>query len=183
MWLLEQKVALNTRFTQKMTASDQTRPYPHLFLDDHRLWMFGLLLPNTQARHLGPGTRRRTLTSAERRDGRNWGQDADAGRFRAGRRRLHRRRRCAARWWDGRCSRLRGQGAIHPGDLLRSFRWGHVRQLDRVSRQLLARAWAAGAGPGDSPLTICIPALISLHYHRSPQPPVLYYCHCRFALS
>ena len=31
---------------------------------------------------------------------------------------------------------------------LRSFRWGHVRQLDRVSRQLLARAWAAGAGPG-----------------------------------
>ena len=67
--------------------------------------------------------------------------------------------------------------------LLRSFRWGHVRQLDRVSRQLLARAWAAGAGPGDSPLTICIPALISLHYHRSPQPPVLYYCHCRFALS
>ncbi len=29
----------------------------------------------------------------------------------------------------------------------------------------------------------CIPAIISLHYHRSPQPPVLYYCHCRFALS
>ena len=37
---------------------------------------------------------------------------------------------------------------------LRSFRWGHVRQLDRVSRELLARAWAAGAGPGDGPLTI-----------------------------
>ena len=45
-------------------------------------------------------------------------------RFRAGRRRLHRRRRCAARWWDGRCSRLRGQGAT----FLRS-RWGHG-QLD-----------------------------------------------------
>ena len=30
------------------------------------------------------------------------------------------------------------------GTFLRSFRWGHVRQLDRVSRQLLARAWAAG---------------------------------------
>ena len=28
------------------------------------------------------------------------------------------------------------------GTFLRSFRWGHVRQLDRVSRQLLARAWA-----------------------------------------
>ena len=29
-------------------------------------------------------------------------------------------------------------------DNRRSFRWGHVRQLDRV--KLLARAWAAGAG-------------------------------------
>ena len=32
------------------------------------------------------------------------------------------------------------------GTFLRSFRWGHVRQLDRVSRQLLARA-ERGAGP------------------------------------
>ena len=37
---------------------------------------------------------------------------------------------------------------------LRSFRWGHVRQLDRVSRELLAQAWAAGGGPGDAPFTI-----------------------------
>ena len=35
------------------------------------------------------------------------------------------------------------------GTFLRSFRWGHVRQLDRVSRELLARAWQVGAGPGD----------------------------------
>ena len=35
------------------------------------------------------------------------------------------------------------------GIFLRSFRWGHVRQLDRVSRELLARAWSAGAGTGD----------------------------------
>ena len=34
------------------------------------------------------------------------------------------------------------------GAFLRSFRWGHVRQLDRVSRELLARVWKAGAGPG-----------------------------------
>ena len=39
------------------------------------------------------------------------------------------------------------------GTFLRSFRWGHVRQLDRVSREFLARAWAAGGGPGDAPLT------------------------------
>ena len=40
------------------------------------------------------------------------------------------------------------------GTFLRSFSWGHVRQLDRVSRKLLARSWAAGAGPGDAPLMI-----------------------------
>ena len=40
------------------------------------------------------------------------------------------------------------------GTFLRSFRWGQVRQLDRVSRELLARGWSAGAGPGDGPLTI-----------------------------
>ncbi len=40
------------------------------------------------------------------------------------------------------------------GIFLRSFRWGHVRQLDRVGRELLAQAWSAGAGPGDGPLTI-----------------------------
>ena len=40
------------------------------------------------------------------------------------------------------------------GTFLRSFRWGHVQQLDRVSRELLAGAWVAGAGPGDDPLTI-----------------------------
>ena len=40
------------------------------------------------------------------------------------------------------------------GTFLRSFRWGHVRQLDRVSRELLAQVWAAGAGPGDGPLTL-----------------------------
>ena len=32
------------------------------------------------------------------------------------------------------------------GTFLLSFRWGHVRQLDRVSRELLARAWAASRG-------------------------------------
>ena len=46
------------------------------------------------------------------------------------------------------------------GAFLRSFRWGHVRQLDRVSRELLARAWAAGAGPGDAPFTIDLDSTI-----------------------
>ena len=46
------------------------------------------------------------------------------------------------------------------GTFLRGFRCGHVRQLDRLSRELLARAWAAGAGPGDGPLTIDLDSTI-----------------------
>ena len=44
------------------------------------------------------------------------------------------------------------------------FGGGHVRQLDRVSRELLARAWAAGAGPGDAPLTIDLDSTICETY-------------------
>ena len=50
------------------------------------------------------------------------------------------------------------------GTFLRSFRWGHVRQLDRVSRELLARAWPAGAGPGDAPFTIDLDSTICETY-------------------
>jgi len=50
------------------------------------------------------------------------------------------------------------------GTFLRSFRWGHVRQLNRVSRELLARAWAAGAGPGSAPLTIDLDSTICETY-------------------
>ncbi len=50
------------------------------------------------------------------------------------------------------------------GTFLRSFRWGHVRQLDRVSRELLARAWAAGAGPEDEPLTIDLDSTVCETY-------------------
>ena len=50
------------------------------------------------------------------------------------------------------------------GTFLRTFRWGHVRQLDRVSRELLARAWAAGAGPDDAPFTIDLDSTICETY-------------------
>ena len=94
---------------------------------------------------------------------------ASAPRFRGGR--VWRARRAAHRR-DGWRHRLRSQGAIHPplsrgqalGTFLRSFRWGHVRQLDRVSRELLARAWSAGAGPGDGPLTIDLDSTICETY-------------------
>ena len=63
----------------------------------------------------------------------------------------------------GRTARALGGTVKAPstlGTFLRSFRWGHVRQLDRVSRELLARAWAAGAGPGDAPFTIDLDSTI-----------------------
>ena len=50
------------------------------------------------------------------------------------------------------------------GTFLRSFRWGHVRQLDRVSRELLARVWKPGAGPGDAPFTIDLDSTICETY-------------------
>jgi hypothetical protein len=50
------------------------------------------------------------------------------------------------------------------GTFLRSFRWGHVRQLDAVSRGLLARAWRAGAGPGSAPFTIDLDSTICETY-------------------
>ena len=55
------------------------------------------------------------------------------------------------------------------GTFLRSFRWGHVRQLDRVSRELLGRAWDAGAGPGDGPLTIDLDSTLSETYGLGKQ--------------
>jgi hypothetical protein len=59
---------------------------------------------------------------------------------------------------------FRVKAASTLGTFLRSFRWGHVRQLDRVSRKLLERAWAAGAGPGSAPLTIDLDSTICETY-------------------
>jgi hypothetical protein len=35
------------------------------------------------------------------------------------------------------------------GTWLRGFTWSNVRELDAVTREMLARLWAAGAGPAD----------------------------------
>lgn len=40
------------------------------------------------------------------------------------------------------------------GTFLRAFTFGHVRQMDKVAETVLARAWAAGQGPGGAPMTI-----------------------------
>jgi hypothetical protein len=48
------------------------------------------------------------------------------------------------------------------GSWLRAFTWGHVRQLDAVSGELLTRLWAAGGGPQDltAPLMIDVDSTI-----------------------
>ena len=46
------------------------------------------------------------------------------------------------------------------GSFLRSFTWGHVRQLDKAAAEVLGRAWAAGGGPGAGPMTIDVDSTV-----------------------
>ncbi|HVM01949.1 MAG TPA: transposase [Acidimicrobiales bacterium] len=55
------------------------------------------------------------------------------------------------------------------GTFLRSFTWGHARQLDKVAGELLARAWGAGAGPGAAPMTIDVDSSICETYGLAKQ--------------
>jgi hypothetical protein len=57
------------------------------------------------------------------------------------------------------------------GSWLRAHKWSNVRQLDAVSRELLARLWAAGAGPADlaGPLTIDLDSTIVQVHGRAKQ--------------
>ena len=139
----------------------------HVAFDDHRLVSnAGLILPSTLAWHLGlpqlvdqhldlgrapgganPGDKIMTLVASALAGG-DCIDDADVLRA-------------------GRTARVLGGTVKAPstlGTFLRSFRWGHARQLDRVSRELLARAWAAGAGPrslnNHGPLTIDLDSTI-----------------------
>lgn len=65
------------------------------------------------------------------------------------------------------------------GTFLRSFSWGHARQLDRVAGELLARAWQAGAGPGDAPVTIDVDSTICETYGLGKQGGTFGYTHVR----
>ena len=139
----------------------------HVAFDDHRLVAnAGLLLPVTLAQHLGL----RELVDNHVDLG------AAPGRANAGDKMLP---LVASALAGGDCiddaDVLRTGGTAGTigcvvkapstlGTFLRSFRWGHVRQLDRVSRELLAWAWSAGAGPGGAPLTIDLDSTICETY-------------------
>jgi Transposase DDE domain group 1 len=57
------------------------------------------------------------------------------------------------------------------GSWLRAFKWSNVREFDAVTRELLARLWAAGAGPVDptGPLTFDLDSTICPVYGRGKQ--------------
>ena len=136
------------------------------FDDDHLVADAGLLLPATLAHHLGLKHLVETHLDLGAAPGRAHGGDKlltlvlsalaggdsidDADALRAG--------------GTGRVLGFTLKAPSTLGTFLRSFRWGHVRQLDRVGRELLARAWAAGAGPGAEPFTIDLDSTICETY-------------------
>lgn len=63
------------------------------------------------------------------------------------------------------------------GTFLRSFTFGHVRQLDRLFETTLARAWALGAGPGDSAMTIDLDSTVTEVWGRDKEGAAWAYTH------
>ncbi len=55
------------------------------------------------------------------------------------------------------------------GTFLRSFTFGHVRQLDAVIAETIRRVWALGAGPGSDPLVIDIDSTITEVHGKAKQ--------------
>ncbi len=73
---------------------------------------------------------------------------------------------------SGRAAELLGTWVPAPstlGTFLRSFSWADARSLDKVAAELLKRAWAAGAGPGDGPFTIDVGSSICQTYGLKKQ--------------
>jgi hypothetical protein len=121
------------------------------FDDAHAVANAGLVLPATLAERLGieavvdhrPGRKVLTLVHALVAGG-DCIDDADVLR-------------------TGATAAVLGHRVMAPstlGTFLRSFTFGHIRQLDRAAEQILGRAWAAGAGPGGGPLTIDVDSTI-----------------------
>lgn len=141
------------------------------FDDEHAVADAGLMLPATLAQHLklrelfdehvdlgdnpgraNVGHKAMTLIHSSLADG-DCIDDADALRA-------------------GQTAGVLGHDVLAPstlGTFLRSFSWGHARQLDRVAGELLARAWQAGAGPGDEPVTVDVDSTICETYGLAKQ--------------
>ena len=142
-----------------------------IFDDEHLVASAGLLLPATLAQHLGlrelldqhvdlgdalgranVGHKAMTLIHSALAGGDSI-DDADALRA-------------------GETQSALGHVVLAPstlGTFLRSFSWGHARQLDTVSGELLARAWSAGAGPGGETFMLDVDSSIHETYGLAKQ--------------
>ena len=121
---------MDTKPSPKQERTQQTLPRNHpdrirIGFDDHRLVAnAGLILPSTLALHLGlPQLVRNHLDLGDAPGRANTGGTA----------------------WALGCA-VKAPSIL--GTFLRSFRWGHARQLDRVSRRLLARGLVPDHRPG-----------------------------------
>ena len=67
----------------------------------------------------------------------------------------------------GRVLPFRPMAPFTVGTFLRSFTFGHIRQLDAVLSRVLARAWRLGAGPGATSLVIDLDwPICEVHGHK-----------------
>ena len=83
---------------------------------------------------------------------------------------------------SGQTRAVLGHGVSAPstvGTFLRAFTFGHVRQLDRVLAVSLARAWAAGAGPGADRLVVDVDSFVGEVYGYEKQGAGYGYTHKR----
>jgi hypothetical protein len=83
---------------------------------------------------------------------------------------------------SGQTRAVLGHGVSAPstlGTFLRAFTFGHVRQLDRVLAVCLARAWAAGAGPGNQRLVVDVDSFVGEVYGYDKQGAGYGYTHKR----
>jgi hypothetical protein len=141
-----------------MGASSHTLDRVEVTFDGDRMVAdAGLILPATLSQHLGVEALVDELVSVGHRPGRKLltvvhallaGGDCidDADILRS-----------------GATSEVVGHEVMAPstiGTWLRSFTFGHVRQLDALAERLLTAAWAAGARPGAAPLVIDVDSTI-----------------------
>ena len=132
-----------------------------MFDDERAVANAGLVLPATLAAHLGLERAANELISL-----------AGPGHFRPGRKVMTLVHSMVAGGdciddvdvlRAGQSEGVLGHRVMAPstcGTFLRSFTFGHVRQLDAFSEFALTAAWATGAGPGDAPMTIDIDSTI-----------------------
>ena len=46
------------------------------------------------------------------------------------------------------------------GTFLRSFTWGHVRQMDKALGETLRRVWSVSGGPDRNPVTVDVDSTV-----------------------